>query len=229
MTPPLPAITVVTEDGRQLHPAPPRDEAPGVEPLVLTAPTSDFEERGRDYYPTPAWVTEALLESDVPPPVGLIIEPAAGDGAILRVLVAAKRYKQLQAIELREEERGHLIATGADVLIDDWLRASRDLDWMTSVVDKQRFSVVTNPPFSIAIPFATACLSVGACYVALLLPVTCLAGAAASWGPFWAAHPPTALRLVRRRPRFNGNGTDRVGVFWAIWRAGRPVLDMVPV
>lgn len=198
--------------------------------FALTSPLPyGLDDRGADYWPTPAWCVEALLDSDWPPLRGLVIEPAAGDGAILRVL-KDRGYHDLQAVEIREAERGRIAAEVAgNFTIGDWLTLSRDADWMAAVVDKRRFSICTNPPFSIAIPFAEACLSVGAAYVALLLPVTSLAGAAAAWGPFWRQHPPTALRPLRRRPRFAGGGTDRVGVVWVIWRAGRPALDLVPV
>ena len=38
-----------------------------MQPLVLTSPVTDFEERGCDYYPTPAWCVRRLLEAvDLP-------------------------------------------------------------------------------------------------------------------------------------------------------------------
>lgn len=188
----------------------------------LTSPLPyGLDDRRADYWPTPAWVTEALLDSDVAPPTVPVLEPAAGDGAIVRVL--RSRGYAVDAVELREEEREHLEAARCQsISIGDWLQVSAGLS-------TSRRAIVTNPPFSIALPFARACLTVGAVYVALLLPVTSLAGAAAAWGPFWRDHPPTALRPLRRRPRFAGNGTDRVGVTWVIWQQGRPCLDLVPV
>lgn len=48
---------------------------------------SGYERRPQDYYPTPAWVVDALDEV-VPLKGRLIWEPAAGEGAMVRALEA---------------------------------------------------------------------------------------------------------------------------------------------
>ena len=53
----------------------------------LTSPVQGHDDRGTNFHPTPAWVTEALMMR-FPPPKGLpILCPMAGDGAIVRVLL----------------------------------------------------------------------------------------------------------------------------------------------
>jgi len=196
--------------------------------FALTSPLPyDLDQTGADFFPTPPWVTEALLDT-CPPPPGRVLEPAAGDGAIVRVLL--ERGYEVHAVELRGEELPGL-ARLCPTMIGDWLKVARDPAVLFQAAGGKPKSIVTNVPFSIGRAFAEACLSVGAVYVALLFPVTALAGSAQEWGPFWAVHPPTAGRPVRRRPRFDrgSKGTDRVGVCWWIWQQCRAPMDLVIV
>jgi hypothetical protein len=86
-----------------------------------------YERQDKDFYPTPAWVTEALLRTVCLPK--RIWEPCCGDGAMARVL---------------ESHGHHVVATD---LVDrgygegdrDFLMESRLPDGVTAVV--------TNPPY----------------------------------------------------------------------------------
>jgi hypothetical protein len=89
---------------------------------------SDFERQDRDFYPTPAWVTEALLLHWVRRPSG-IWEPCCGDGSMARVLVA--HGHDVVATDL--EDRGYGEG-GRDFLLEDRLP-----DGVTAIV--------TNPPY----------------------------------------------------------------------------------
>lgn len=51
---------------------------------------SDYDRNDREFYPTPAWCTRALLPH-IPARISTIWEPAAGDGAMLRELAAPGR------------------------------------------------------------------------------------------------------------------------------------------
>jgi hypothetical protein len=87
----------------------------------------DYARQDRDFYPTPAWVTEALLRTVRLPK--RIWEPCCGDGAMARVL---------------ESDGHHVVATD---LVDrgygeggrDFLMESRLPDGVTAIV--------TNPPY----------------------------------------------------------------------------------
>lgn len=161
-----------------------------------------------DYYPTPSWCVEALLRR-CPPPAGLsIVEPSAGEGAIVRACTAMGRPVAL-AVELREECRPALMALPiGEVLIGDWLRLAH--------VVGDCHAIVGNPPYTIAESFARACLTSRAPYVALLLPLGFLASAERA--PFWAAHPVVRMIVLSRRPSFTGDGkTDSTDYAWMIW------------
>jgi hypothetical protein len=81
----------------------------------------------RDFYPTPAWVTEALLRR-VRLPKG-IWEPCCGDGAMVRVL----------------EAHGHHVV-GTDLVDRGYGEGGRDF-LMESRLPDGVTAIVTNPPY----------------------------------------------------------------------------------
>lgn len=181
----------------------------------------DYGTRDADFWPTPGWCVSALLESCPPPVDACILEPCAGDGAIVRVLVDAGYT--VDAVELREEERERLERSGArHVAIYDFL----------DMVVCGRSSIVTNPPFSLGLQFADKCLDlidagvVG--YVALLLRLAVLGSG--PWASFWRANRPTGIRPLCRRPSFSGDGkTAPENYAWIIWEHGKQPLDLLPI
>jgi len=189
--------------------------------------TPAYEARGRreaDNYPTPAWCVDALLDS-VRVPRRPIVEPAAGAGAIVRRLLERAR-KVSHAIELRAECRPALEAVVAHleprdrplIVINDWLQISAT--W-SDCGGWRKHIAVGNPPYSLAEPFAAACLRVCP-WVALLLPLGFLASS--SRRAFWAAWPLGTLVVLSRRPSFTGDGrTDSTDYAWFIWGARRGV------
>ena len=79
----------------------------------------DEKSRKADFWPTPRGAIVSLLE-DSPPPNGCtVLDPCAGNGAIL--LVLAEYGYGIEAIELREEEREDLEEL-CPTHIDDWLK-----------------------------------------------------------------------------------------------------------
>jgi hypothetical protein len=118
----------------------------------------------RDDYPTPAWCSRALvrhLGEDKPP--SRILEPCAGEGAIVAVLKETWPESHVAAYELDRTRAAVCKKLGVPTLAGDFLRApvTRNFDL-----------VVTNPPFGAkllmriiekAIGVGTTC--------ALLLPV----------------------------------------------------------
>jgi hypothetical protein len=167
-----------------------------------------------DLYETPDWMTAALLRHH--PIAGTVLEPCAGDGAIVRVLEprAAIAAVLTNDIDPRHAATFHHDACGAQFWADP---ALTNIDW-----------VVTNPPFTVAIhvlEHAVRCARVG---VAMLLRKTFLeptgkrgAPKPADRGPWLAAHPPThVIGLPRHKFRRDAAGTDSVSADWMIWRRG---------
>lgn len=177
-------------------------------PSARTKPTTG-NRRAHDFYPTPPAAIASLLDA-CPPATWDVLEPAAGDGAIVCPLLECGHT--VHAVELRQECYGTLSALTPHVVIGDWLELSRFADaW------PRPLSVMTNPPFSIAREFAEACLSIGAEYVALLLRVN--VEASNPWRSFWKAHPWTDRVVLWKRPSFTGHGTDMTNYAWFVWRS----------
>jgi len=167
---------------------------------------------GVDFYPTPAWTTRALLNFCPPTDLygesflDMLIEPCAGDGAIVRELRAAYPRANIVAIELRDTAAA-LAAAGASTIIC--------ADFFSTTI-AHNASVIGNPPFSLAFEFAEKCVDSLARYVALLLRLNFLASAARK--DFINAHPPSHLGILSRRPSFTADGkTDSSDYAWFVW------------
>lgn len=172
--------------------------------------------RGRAFHPTPEPVVEALLHHHRPPNVvRVLVEPSAGDGAIVRV--AKREGFEVVAVEYREECRGNLASAGASrVIIGDWLQQTAgDLG-----LGGLRWGIIGNPPWSPADEMRAHvrhCLEVqeespGCCWIALLLP---------------NSFPHTALLELHTcayyplapRPQFPGC-TNKFDCGWFVWWDG---------
>lgn len=167
-----------------------------------------------DYYPTPAWVTEALLDVH-PPPIPEVTEPSAGEGSIVSVL--ARQDYTVHAIELREECRAALEAAGSSrVTIGDALVVLPQIN---------SGAIVGNPPFArdLGFKFVRACVATGAPYVAMLLQLDYFSSRPrAEWNN---EHPVTGFYPLGDRPSFTGDGkTDGRNYAWFIWETGKTLV-----
>ena len=113
----------------------------------------DFE--NKDFYPTPAWATQALLDNEEFK--GSIWEPACGNGAIAEVIM--------------ERLQRFILAT--DLYDRNYGRAG--VDFLTA--DKFFANIITNPPFALAEEFVQAGLRQATHKLALLLRLSFLEGA----------------------------------------------------
>lgn len=80
-----------------------------------------------DFYPTPFDVVEKLLQNHKLR-VGAILEPCAGDGAIIRVIRKFGYKNKIIANEIRKEEEINLIHSGADEITYDDFLAKEQVD-----------------------------------------------------------------------------------------------------
>lgn len=104
---------------------------------------SGYNRREADSYPTPAWVTRALLPH-IPNRVLTIWEPAAGEGAMVRVLGE------------RQVGRRNTGVIATDIRPGDGAVVS-DLSWnflaQMDAPNRNFQAIVTNPPFQLAQQF----------------------------------------------------------------------------
>lgn len=181
--------------------------------------------RRDDYYVTPSWATEALL--DHVPLCAPILEPACGDGAILRVL-AARGYKPLMGVEI-DRERAN-IADTADlglILWGDYLdMGAEDLGYGKDATAELWYglaptTVITNPPYSLAEEFVRHSLEIvqPGGRVIMLLRLSFLESLRrvslfAQGSGFRGVH------VLSKRPSFTGGGSDAAAYAWIEWERG---------
>jgi hypothetical protein len=179
--------------------------------------------RGLDCYMTPAWVIHALLEAHRLPD-GPVVEPAAGDGALVAAL--ASQGRRVIAVDVRPEAVEASLAAGAERgLCGDWLTLGED-----AIQHYEPAAIVANPPYSRAQEFAEVCLAPLTApgslkCVALLLRLGFMAGQKRA--AFWRRHPLTALYPLGKRPSFTADGrTDATDYGWFVWERGAKALRM---
>ena len=166
--------------------------------------TPDAKHREKDdFYPTPEEGTLALL--GVEHFDGIIHEPACGDGAISKVLEAEGH----EVISTDLVDRG-FGTPGVDYLMEYKPVAP---------------NVITNPPFKLALPFATKALSMTTGKVALLCRLAWLEGIERK--EFFENTPLVRVWVFSNRLTMLRNGIDggkgggsMVAFAWFVWEHG---------
>lgn len=163
--------------------------------------TADLD--GPDFYPTPAWVTLALIKREQF--IGNILEPACGDGAMAEVL----KHTGNPVISSDLYDRGYG-ETGHDFLTSD------------HVYD----NIVTNPPFHSAEAFVKKGIQNSRKKFALLLRLGFLEGSNRHRTIF-APTPPSRVWVFCERVTFYAHGAVRRGsgttaYAWYVWDRAAP-------
>lgn len=169
--------------------------------------------RANDFYPTPANVTQALLDREIyriRSHGGTVWEPCAGDGAMVRVLEAYGLSVFASDVEPRHD--------GIDTA--NFLMAKR----------APAKAMITNPPFALAadiIEHALATLKLD--YVALLLKSTYWH--ADKRASLWQRFRPSSLYPLTWRVDFTLGGNPVMDVSWTIWdrRSAQSHCHYVPL
>lgn len=167
-----------------------------------------------DYYTTPSWAVRRLLDVWSPVDGGLWLEPAAGNGAIIRAVNAVRQDVSWLACELREEERDALAAVDycrveiSNFLVDDPFGWARD----------EVTVVLGNPPYSRAFEFLlrTREMFPRAEIVFLLRQAFT---ASQDRHAFMSTHVPDKDE-VPDRISFTGDGADSADYAWMHWPVG---------
>jgi hypothetical protein len=176
----------------------------------MTRPAQKRRSSPKALWSTPAWVTQALLRVD-PPTTHVVLEPSAGEGAIVAELL--DRWFEVCAIEVRA-------ARPANPALERCTWHVGDVLTMDLPRQQQPFSIVANPPWDppeIMLAHVSHYLGLGARYVACLLPLRFFDADARC--ELLKQYPVTNLYLLRPRPRFggpHGGGTDPVA--WWVWK-----------
>lgn len=181
-----------------------------------------------DFYPTPDWLTQAILPylpiSDDADRNVRILEPAAGNGALLRVLLSRWPNAQYRTVDI-EYTRDH--RTPPIHNVDHTLG-----DFLTVEPEANCDVIITNPPFRYAKEFIERsflwCRNEDS-WVVMLLRLNFLGSQ--KRGKWLREHLP-AIFVTPRRPPFAPNkngqmGTDATEYAWFVWGKGAAGLTIL--
>lgn len=169
-----------------------------------------------DFYATPAWCVRAIVPHL--PPAHTILEPSAGEGAIVAVFAETYPGAQIVAIEADEGRAAKLEAlAGVRVLRGDTLEITTDT---ASALFCAFDLVIGNPPYNAAERHVCAARLAAKQNgtVAMLLRLNWLEGQKRA--EFHKRHPADVF-VLPRRPSFTNKGTDATAYAWFVWGPGR--------
>lgn len=149
-----------------------------------------------DFYPTPGWCVDLLLSAIEAPSDWAVLEPAAGDGAIIKRLISyGIAPEKIAAIEIDQARAEMVRAIVPDVRCEDFTRAPHGVTYDL---------IITNPPFALAADFARTALELAGIRgtVALLLRLNWLGSQERA--TFHREHPSDIL-LLPKRPEFTAS------------------------
>ena len=185
----------------------------------MSATNRGTARREADFYATPLESVYAFLDCyDGIGPYDSILEPSAGNGNIIKALRDRGYTNHIDAIELREEERDHLIGLADRVGI---------LDYLTDTGLGKYDVIIGNPPYSLAQEFIDKSLSLlrpGGRLIFLLRTNFLESVRRFEW---WQDKTPTGLYVLSKRPSFTGKGTDATSYSWFIWEKSRIVNEFI--
>ena len=183
--------------------------------ITATRMVGDGKKRKEnDFYPTPEYATIELLKRELF--TGNIFEPACGDGAISKVLMA-EGYK-VRSSDLIDRGFGE---TGCDFLLNNF-QVCPD-------------NIVTNPPFNLALEFINESKACTKGKIAMFLKTTFLEGVK-RYDMFQDKQfPLKCMYQFSKRVSFGkDNGTHKNGGMmafaWFVWDKdyrGKPYIDWI--
>lgn len=163
--------------------------------------------READFYATPKESIDVFLDAfDGIRATDRILEPSAGNGAILSALRSRGFKNHITAVEIREEIS--LYFWTHDVIFTDFLK------W--TPVEKYDV-IIGNPPYSLAQEFidhSLKLLNPGGRLIFLLRTNFLESERRFRW---WQDKIPTGLYTLHKRPSFTGKGTDATSYSWFVW------------
>jgi hypothetical protein len=99
-----------------------------------------LDPRAAGFFPTPAALADALVARLDLPPAAVVLEPSAGDGALVEAIRRRCPDAKLYGCELLPKNRERLAALGVALVGDDFLALERAPDGLAAIV--------ANPPFA---------------------------------------------------------------------------------
>jgi hypothetical protein len=153
-----------------------------------------------DFYHTPAWCVSGVYEAlDLPTPT---LDPCAGVGGL--VGPTSGRWSKPRGIEIQDHLARQARDTGLDVVTGDGMAVCWEGE-----------HILMNPPYKDAMAWVEKGVEEAASVLALLRLGFLASSRRQAW---WKKHPPSALIICSRRPRFvAGKGGDSTDYAWFYW------------
>lgn len=170
-----------------------------------------------DFYATPSWCTQAIAPFLHLYPERPVFDPAAGEGAILDVLLSLGCTTS--GLEIDPVRAQYAVTMGRHGVHQR--DALCNITWR---VDPSGV-VVMNPPYALAMEFVQRALA--ECErVAALLRLPWLASQKRST---WLRANTPSVHVLPKRPSFTGKGTDATDYAWMLWGFGPPRVTILEV
>lgn len=162
----------------------------------LMGSKSDQLRNKDDFYPTPDWVIDILLDNHTFE--GDIWECACGDGAISEALL----------------DRGYNVKS-TDLVFRGYGKGRVDF-----LMEHEPYeNIVTNPPFNLSYEFMEHCAQLYTRSFALLLPIRYLTGKKRC--NFYKQNPPSKIIIIPTKVDFMDIGNPMMEFAWFIWEKGK--------
>lgn len=165
-----------------------------------------------DFYQTPAVAVEELLKREkfLDP----VWEPAVGSGAISKIL-----------------EKHNYFVVGSDLRIG--VAGFGGRDFLTTKFPKENEepkTIITNPPFKLALPFILRALSEPSVVkVAMFCRIQLLEGKE-RYLTLWSKYPASRIYIFSKRVTCSAEGVSIMAFAWYIWEknfGGKPELNWI--
>lgn len=171
----------------------------------LVGGASERKRADNDYYATPFYATKAIL-NEIPLCDDTILEPAAGEGHIVKILKEYYPYNEIIANDL-VWRNSRFSLDGIDI--------TGGVDFLTYSPDRKYDTIITNPPFKYAQQFVEKALSIANHYVIMFMKIQFLETVERQ--KLFQEYPPKYVYVFSHRvPAWmNGNETDEKGKPWA--------------
>jgi hypothetical protein len=141
-----------------------------------------------------------------------VVEPSVGGGAFVRAVRTVWPTSCVVGCDIDPNAPGldacDLRHTG------DWLQYNATIGTSLGI----SLVIVGNPPYADAEAHIVHAHELGPVAIGFLLRLGFLESNARV--PFWHAFPPTAVRVLSKRPSFTGGGTDSTAYAWFEWVKG---------
>jgi hypothetical protein len=172
-----------------------------------------------DFYPTPGWCVERLLETGALSCVSnssIWFEPAAGDGRIIKAVRSFHADNGLcqptwlaAEIQPRFHESLSKLVESNNILIDNFL--TLDLAERIQVTPDV---IIGNPPYSLAFEFVKRSMELAAKQIAFLLRIDFVVSVKKHQ---WLTENMPDIYVLPNRPSFVRKKTDMANYAWLVW------------